>query len=236
MLYENGDFFGYAKPDLVGKTKPKASYSLRNVFVDIPGNPGARKDQFNLIPIAMGKAIETFYVDTGGTSEDDTAKWTQQLAVVIEAVNRGEVWAKNLSKTMLQVWAELIVDKDAGEEYTAFMFRITRIDGEWGFKQRYSGLQKWHTEFVLPAHGASSPKFPPKHAVAKKGGKFVETRRQDLSRYFICLLGKPGFMESREFDMLINRQKNAAFANAKKASSTALPRESRRSKQALVAA
>lgn len=219
VLYENGDFFGYAKPNLVGKAKPKASYDLRNVYVDIPGSPSARKDQFNLVPLGMGKAIETFFVDTGENSEDDTAKWTQQLALVIEAVNRGEIWAKSLSKTVLQVWSEQIVDTDAGEEYTAFMFRIRRADGEWGFKQRYSGLQKWHSEFVVPAHGQEAPKFPGKHAVAKKGEKFVETRRQDLSRYFICLLGLPGFMESNEFDMLIDRQKNAAFANAKKASS-----------------
>ena len=64
VLYENGDFFGYAKPNLVGKAKPKASYDLRNVYVDIPGSPSARKDQFNLVPLGMGKAIETFFVDT----------------------------------------------------------------------------------------------------------------------------------------------------------------------------
>jgi hypothetical protein len=218
VLTEDGRFKGYAKPSDAGKAKPKAEFPLSNVYVDIPGSSSARKDQFNLIPLAMGKAIETFYVDTD-TSEEDTLEWTQHLAQVIGAVNPGESWSKNLSKTVLQVWSEVTTDKDTGDTYTAFMFRIKRADGEWGFKQRYSGLQKWHTEFVVPAHDKAAPKFPGKHAVAKKGDKFVETRRQDLSRYFVALLGIPGFMESDEFDMLIDRQKNAAFSHAKKASS-----------------
>ena len=221
MLFENGDFLGYAEPSHQGKSKPKATISLQGVYVDIPGTSSARKDQFNLIPLAMGKGMETFFVDTD-RSEDDTVAWTQHLSRMIEVVNPGEAWAKTLASTNLQVWSEVVVDKEAGEEYTAFMFRIKRADGDWGFKQRYSGLQKWHTEFVVPTYDKSAPKFPGKHALAKKGDKMVETRRQDLSRYFVALLGIPGFMESEQFDMLIDRQKNAAFSHAKKATSEAI--------------
>lgn len=221
MLTEDGNFQGYAAPADQGKNKPKATVSLQGVYVDIPGTSSARKDQFNLVPIAMGKSMETFFVDTD-RSEDDTVEWTQHLSRMIEAMNPGEAWAKTLASTNLQVWAEVVVDKEAGEEYTAYMFRIKRADGDWGFKQRYSGLQKWHTEFVVPTYDKSAPKFPGKHAVAKKGDKFLETRRQDLSRYFVTLLGIPGFMESEQFDMLIDRQKNAAFSHAKKDGSEAI--------------
>eukprot|EP01052_Picozoa_sp_SAG31_P017168 SAG31_NODE_1162_length_9594_cov_3.045498_10_plen_125_part_00 len=54
------------------------------------------------------------------------------------------------------------------------------------FKQRFSGLLKWHEEVIMPSRGkAAAPKFPGKHALAKKNDKFTEMRRLDLSRYFL---------------------------------------------------
>ena len=203
------------QPPDVGKKKPSESVRLENVFIDVPGNPSARKDQFNVVPMAMGKSKQSFFVDTDKT-EADTQEWTLLLSQVIERLNGGQAWARSLSKMTLQVWPEQVADKESGEEYTAFMFRISRDDGEWGWKQRYSGLQRWHVEYVVKEHGKGAPKFPGKHAVGGlkgKGDKFTESRRLDLQRYFIELLGFRGFMESDMFDILLDRQRNQVLGN-----------------------
>ena len=208
------------QPPDVGKKKPSESVRLENVFIDVPGNPSARKDQFNVVPMAMGKSKQSFFVDTDKT-EADTQEWTLLLSQVIETLNGGQAWARSLSKMTLQVWPEQVADKESGDEYTAFMFRISRDDGEWGWKQRYSGLQRWHVEYVMKEHGKGAPKFPGKHAVGGlkgKGDKFTESRRLDLQRYFIELLGFRGFMESDMFDILLDRQRNQVLGD-KKASS-----------------
>ena len=219
-LFEDGRFEAVKQPPDVGKKKPSESVRLENVFIDVPGNPSARKDQFNVVPMAMGKSKQSFFVDTDKT-EADTQEWTLLLSQVIERLNGGQAWARSLSKMTLQVWPEQVADKESGEEYTAFMFRISRDDGEWGWKQRYSGLQRWHVEYVVKEHGKGAPKFPGKHAVGGlkgKGDKFTESRRLDLQRYFIELLGFRGFMESDMFDILLDRQRNQVLGD-KKASS-----------------
>ena len=74
------------QPPDVGKKKPSESVRLENVFIDVPGNPSARKDQFNVVPMAMGKSKQSFFVDTDKT-EADTQEWTLLLSQVIETLN-----------------------------------------------------------------------------------------------------------------------------------------------------
>ena len=114
------------------------------------------------------------------------------LLRVIETVNPSDAWAKNLKRVNLQAW----VDKEAAEDHTDFIFKISGSGGEWGFKQRFSGLEKWHKDSIAPSYGEDAPEFPGKHALKLKKGKdkFVENRRQDLCRYFIHLLALPGFL------------------------------------------
>eukprot|EP01051_Picozoa_sp_SAG22_P008381 SAG22_NODE_635_length_8370_cov_33.081127_10_plen_184_part_00 len=140
--------------------------------------------------------------------------------------------------TRTQVWPQHIVVKDTKEEYDVFAFKIASAGGTWNFRQRFSGLAKWHDEYIAAKHGKAAPKFPPKHALvgskarsfccastvflsktvpfravllpqAKKSDKFLEGRRLDLCRYFLQLLGVPGFLQSPELGFLLDKKKNA---------------------------
>lgn len=70
-----------------------------------------------------------------------------------------------------------------------------------------------HDEFIVATHGKGAPKFPGKHSLAKKSEKFLEGRRLDMCRYFLMLLGHPGFLQSSELAILLNKKKNAALAD-----------------------
>jgi hypothetical protein len=211
-LNADGSVLGYKKPtDKAQGKKPAETMSLHDCFVDIPGGPAALQNAFSIVPMHLGKTAEIFVVDSD-RPEEDRVEWAGHLLRVIERVNSGN-WAKSVRKVQLQVWPETVFVKDTKEEYIVFTFRVKSSGGEWLFKQRFSGLAKWHHNVVEPAHVKSAPKFPSKHALSKQNEKFVEIRRLDLCRYFLQLLGLPGFLQSSELAILLDKKKNAALAD-----------------------
>jgi|EP01047_Picozoa_sp_COSAG01_P012410 hypothetical protein len=222
----DGALVGFKEPrDAEAGKKPSERISLEEAFVDEPGGPDAAPGQsganaFNIVPIEMGKSSHRLTVDCDSDKlAEDTAAWVLALTKVIQAVNRGAGWAQSLGKTKLQAWAE------RSEDHTDFMFRITDRGGEWSFKQRFSGLARWHESFIVASQGSSAPAFPAKHAIKSarsQGDKFTEQRRQDLCRYFIHLLAQPGFLQSPEMDKLLNKKASEALADkARKTTSVA---------------
>lgn len=215
VLHRDGRLEGYKQPqDATKGKKPATRSSVLHHFVDEPGGPNqpAEKNVFSLVPISMGKSSTTYTVDTDKVVAD-TANWTNALTKVIEGTAEpSEAWARSLNKTKLQVWTE------RAEDHTEFVFRVSGSGGEWSFKQRFSGLERWHQGFVKPAHGKDAPDFPAKHKLkaGRQGEKFTEQRRQDLCRYFIRLLALPGFLQSAEMDQLLNKKANEALADKKR--------------------
>ena len=220
LLWENGTFHCFKDPTDTKKkkSKPVETIKLEDMFVDEPGSPSAPGNTFNLLPIGLGKEAHAFAVDTDRPVQDAQA-WVTALTRVIQSSNPEAKWAKGLQKVKLQAW----VDKDAVEDHVDFMFKISGSGGEWGFKQRFSGLERWHLDSVKPAYGKAAPTFPAKHALklSKAKDKFVENRRQDLCRYFIQLLAQPGFLQSDELNVLLNKQANALLADRKRRASVA---------------